>query len=193
MSVFCIGNIDIRDFEKYRNSGYLENAARTITEYGGRYRVRGGQTKIIEGQPVLHRLVVIEFPSMESFESWYSSDAYAPWKKIRQELSETDFFVVEGLTEEESETIANPACISGNPQPFASLPKLGNHQKKNLTSQSSPLFRGENHCREIIAEWIEKDLQDAMKIMPPHTPNRKQQSHSDTEISLSLVSFPKPN
>ena len=50
MSVFCIGNIDIRDFEKYRDSGYLENAARTITEYGGRYRVRGGQTKIIEGQ-----------------------------------------------------------------------------------------------------------------------------------------------
>ncbi len=71
--------------------------------------VRGGQTKIIESQPVLHRLVVIEFPSMESFENWYSSDAYAPWKKIRQELSETDFFVVEGLTEEESETIANPA------------------------------------------------------------------------------------
>ena len=26
MSVLCIGNIDIRDFEKYRNSGYLENA-----------------------------------------------------------------------------------------------------------------------------------------------------------------------
>ena len=71
--------------------------------------LRGGQTKIIKGQPVLHRLVVIEFPSMESFESWYSSDANAPWKKIRQELSETDFFVVEGLTAEESETIANPA------------------------------------------------------------------------------------
>ena len=69
MSVFCIGNIDIRDSEKYRNSGYLENAARTITEYGGRYRVRGGKTTIIEGQPVLHRLVVIEFPSMESFEN----------------------------------------------------------------------------------------------------------------------------
>ena len=58
---------------------------------------------------MLHRLVVIEFPSMESLENWYSSDAYALWKKIRQELSETDFFVVEGLTEEESETIANPA------------------------------------------------------------------------------------
>ena len=54
MSVFCIGNIDIRDFENYRNSGYLENAARTITECGGRYRVRGGKTTIIAGQPVLH-------------------------------------------------------------------------------------------------------------------------------------------
>jgi len=70
---------------------------------------------------------------------------------------------------------------------------LGNHQKKNLTSQTSSLFRGENHCREIIAEWIEKDLQDAMKIMPPHTPNRKQQPLTDSEISLSLVSFRKPN
>ena len=109
MSVFCIGNIDIRDFEKYRNSVYLKNAARTITEYGGRYRLRGGQTKIIEGQPLLHRLVVIVFSSMESFENWYSSDAYAPWKKIRMELSENDFFVVEGLTEEQSERIANPA------------------------------------------------------------------------------------
>ena len=58
---------------------------------------------------MLHRPVFIEFPSMESFESWYSSDAYAPWKKIRQELSETDFFVVEGLTAKESEKIANPA------------------------------------------------------------------------------------
>ena len=78
MNVFCIGNIDIRDFEKYRNSAYLENAARTITEYGGRYRVRGGQTKIIEGQPVLHRLVIIEFPSMESIENWYSFDVLMP-------------------------------------------------------------------------------------------------------------------
>ena len=130
---------------------------------------------------------------MESFENWYSSDAYAPWKKIRQELSETVFFVVEGLTAEESEKISNPASTSGNPLPFVSLPKLGNHQKKNLTSQSSPLFRGENHCREIIAEWIEKDLQDAMKIMPPHTPPRKQQPLIDSEISLSLVPIRKPN
>ena len=155
--------------------------------------MRGGQTKINEGQPVLHRLVVIEFPSMESFENWYSSDAYAPLKKIRQELSETDFFVVEGLTAEESEkspTLPELQEIHYHSRRFQ---KLGNHQKKNLTSQSSLLFRSENHCREIIAEWIEKDLQDAMKIMPPHTPNRKLQSLSNTEISLSLVSFPKSN
>ena len=49
MSVFCIGNIDIRDFEKYRNSRYMENAARTIAEYEERYRARAEQTKIIEG------------------------------------------------------------------------------------------------------------------------------------------------
>ena len=81
MSVFCIGNIDIRDFEKYRNSRYLENAARTITEYGGHYRVRGGQTKIIEGQPVLHRLVVKNFLPWKNSKIGFPPMLMPPGKK----------------------------------------------------------------------------------------------------------------
>ena len=45
---------------------------------------------------------------MESFESWYDSEEYAPWKKIRLKLSESELFVIEALSDEESEKIANP-------------------------------------------------------------------------------------
>tara|TARA_B100001079_G_C16400269_1_gene511082 strand:- start:954 stop:1319 length:366 start_codon:yes stop_codon:yes gene_type:complete len=108
MSVFCIANIKIQDLEQYKSSGYLENAAKTITQHSGRYRVRGGNPIMVEGNPDLHRMVIIEFPSMEHFENWYGSEDYAPWKKIRQELSESELYVVEGLSDAESEEIANP-------------------------------------------------------------------------------------
>ena len=62
MSVFCIANIKIQDLEQYKSSGYLENAAKTITQHGGRYRVRGGNPIMVEGNPDLHRMVIIEFP-----------------------------------------------------------------------------------------------------------------------------------
>ena len=78
MSVFCIANIKIQDLEQYKSSGYLENAAKTITQHGGRYRVRGGNPIMVEGNPDLHRMVIIEFPSMEYFEKLYGSEDYAP-------------------------------------------------------------------------------------------------------------------
>ena len=108
MSVFCIANIKIKDLEQYKSSGYLENAAKTISQHGRRYRVRGGNPIMFEGSSDLHRMVIIEFPAIEHFDNWYGSEDYAPWKKIRQDLSELDLYVVEGLTDVESEKIANP-------------------------------------------------------------------------------------
>ena len=104
----AVVNIRIPDFEKYRKSGYLTNAAKTVARYGGRYKVRAGKFRIYEGNPEIHRMVIIEFPSMETFEDWYSSEEYLPWKKMRHHLSESELFVIEALTEEETELIANP-------------------------------------------------------------------------------------
>ena len=87
-------------------------AAATAAHHGGRYRVRAGKFKVIEGKPKIHRIVIIEFPSMKSFESWYDSIEYAPWKKIRHQLSESELFVIEALSEEESEKIASGLNLS---------------------------------------------------------------------------------
>ena len=74
MSVICFANISIKDFQKYKESGYLKNTGLTVGRYGGRYLVRGGDPKIIEGSPQLNRVVMIEFPSMEKFQQWYDSE-----------------------------------------------------------------------------------------------------------------------
>ena len=108
MSVICYVNINIKDFNKYRESGYIENTGLTVGLYGGRYLVRGGDCKIIEGSPQLNRVVMIQFPSIEKFEKWYESEEYAPWRKIRHKLAESELFVLEALSKEESESITDP-------------------------------------------------------------------------------------
>ena len=104
----AVANIQIPDFEKYSKSGYLKNAAATVARHDRRYWVRAGKFKVIEGKPEIHRIVIIEFPSMKNFESWYDSVEYAPWKKIRHQLSESELFVIEVLSDDESGKIANP-------------------------------------------------------------------------------------
>ena len=46
MSVIAIVNIEISDIEKYLESGYVEHAGNTVTQYGGTYLVRAGNTVV---------------------------------------------------------------------------------------------------------------------------------------------------
>ncbi len=109
MSVFCIGNIDIRDFEKCRNSGYLENA------HGPSLNTEDATGYAVDRQKSSKVSLCFIDSLLSNFLPWNHLKIgippmlMPPGKKIRQELSETDFFVVEGLTAEDSETIANPA------------------------------------------------------------------------------------
>ena len=101
MTVIAIVNIDIPDIEAYKNSGYLEEAGRTVAKYGGTYLVRAGNTQVIEGDPKPARVVLIEFDSLQDFKNWYDSKEYAPWKKVRHNLAKNDMFVVEALDEKD--------------------------------------------------------------------------------------------
>ena len=109
MSVLCIGNIDIRDFEKYRNVDTWK------TPHGPSLNMEDA-TGYAEDRQKSSKVSLCFIDSWSSnFLPWNHLKVgippmlMPPWKKIRQELSETDFIVVEGLTEEESEKIANPA------------------------------------------------------------------------------------
>jgi len=75
------------DMEGYRGSGYLDAAMRTAGEHGGEYIARGGATTVLEGDWEPERMVIIEFATMEDLRSWYDSEEYQKWAKVRQQYA----------------------------------------------------------------------------------------------------------
>ena len=85
---------DAAKFEEYRTK-----VGPMIARYGGRYLTKGGSHKLPEGghwKP--ERVVIIEFPDMDSLDRWYSSAEYQPLIALRKACtSDLDMlFTLEG-------------------------------------------------------------------------------------------------
>lgn len=64
---------------------------------GGRYLARGGALKVYEGDWVPRRIVLLEFPSLAAWESFYCGETYQGLKAIRDACSSARLVSVEGL------------------------------------------------------------------------------------------------
>ncbi|HXB84088.1 MAG TPA: DUF1330 domain-containing protein [Candidatus Acidoferrum sp.] len=96
MSAYVIVNVNTRDHVEYEH--YKRMAAEAVTNFGGRYLVRGGRMQVLEGSWEPTRIVVLEFDSYERASEWWHSAEYAPAKALRQRLSETDLLIVDGYS-----------------------------------------------------------------------------------------------
>ena len=95
MAAYIIVEVKINDpvqYEEYRKLTPISLAA-----YQGKFIVRGGKTETLEGDWDPQRMVVLEFPNTELAKKWWSSEAYAPAKALRQRTAETKMILVEGL------------------------------------------------------------------------------------------------
>lgn len=98
MAAYAILDVEIRDMERYRE--YMRQAKPAIESAGGRYLVRGGAHKVVEGSWFPRRLVILEFPSMDALLDFYMSDEYRALKTLRHQSSTTHGAVaVEGMEE----------------------------------------------------------------------------------------------
>ncbi|MFP6678601.1 MAG: DUF1330 domain-containing protein [Dehalococcoidia bacterium] len=95
MSIYTIAEITIKDEAAYKE--YQAQVPATIAKYGGRYLVRGGQVTPGEGGWNPGRIVILEFPDVESLNNWASSPEYAPVAQIRHRAADTKSFMVEGV------------------------------------------------------------------------------------------------
>jgi len=90
----------IADVREARDADALAEYRRGNTEavarHGGRFIARGGEIELLEGEWDTRRIVVIEFPDMDSARAWYESGDYAPLKALRQSASDTNIILVEG-------------------------------------------------------------------------------------------------
>jgi len=96
MPAYVIASVtDARDQEKLAE--YRRRNTDVVAAHGGRFLVRGGAHETLEGDWAPVRLVVMEFPDVETARGWYASDAYAELRELRQSASDTDLVLVEGV------------------------------------------------------------------------------------------------
>ena len=95
MSAFLIVDTDIENAYEYEK--YKKLAKPIAEKYGGVYRARGGEMDIRETDlwtPT--RMVIVEFPDMDSARAFVDSPEYAPVKPLRRNNAKCTLFILDG-------------------------------------------------------------------------------------------------
>jgi uncharacterized protein (DUF1330 family) len=95
MSAFLIVDTKIENPGEYEE--YKKQAKPIAEKYGGVYRARGGEMDIRETDlwtPT--RMVIIEFPDMDSARAFVDSDEYAPVKPLRRNNAKCTLLILDG-------------------------------------------------------------------------------------------------
>jgi uncharacterized protein (DUF1330 family) len=95
MAAYIVVEVEVRDAERYED--YKRMVPLTLTPYGGRFIVRGGEAEALEGEWSPKRVVIVEFPSVERAKAWWSSAEYAEAKALRQATAHSRMIVVAGV------------------------------------------------------------------------------------------------
>ena len=76
---------------------YVEKIPQVVAAHGGRYLVRGGATEVVHGNQTPHRVVVMEFESLDAARGFVNSAEYRQLADLRERGSVTTTFIVEGV------------------------------------------------------------------------------------------------
>ena len=67
---YFLSEVDVANPQAYE--AYRTRVLPTVEKFGGRFLVRGGEPKAIEGGGFASRVIVIEFDSPEKVMAWYN-------------------------------------------------------------------------------------------------------------------------
>ena len=94
MSAYLIVDIEVIDQGPYDD--YRAQVPELVAKHGGKHLVRGGSFEILEGDWAPHRLVLLEFPTIEAAKGFYDSEDYRPLRDIRLNATNSNMVMVEG-------------------------------------------------------------------------------------------------
>ena len=88
---YVVANLEvIHDRDKFRD--YERGLVKSLSRHGGQLLTFSDDVNCLEGDsPPNGRMVVMEFPSMEDVDSWWSDEEYQAASDIRREYSVTNF------------------------------------------------------------------------------------------------------
>ena len=95
MAAYLLAQVEVSDMQQYRK--YTARTPDIIEKYGGRFLVRGGEVVTLEGEVPASRIVLIEFPSLETMQEFYDSEEYQEVKELRLPASTASFLALDGV------------------------------------------------------------------------------------------------
>ena len=90
---FIFDNVEVNDPEALAR--YFPQAAKLVAEHCGRYLAVDAVPEIVEGDPGLRSVVLMEFPDGDSARAWYESPAYEPLKELRRRAVNNDAVLID--------------------------------------------------------------------------------------------------
>jgi uncharacterized protein (DUF1330 family) len=97
MPAYVIVETDVHDPEQYGK--YQAASPGAVHAGGGRFVARGGELAVLEGDWDPSRLVILEFPDLETAKRWYDSPEYQDAKRLRDGAANLRLVAVQGLDE----------------------------------------------------------------------------------------------
>jgi uncharacterized protein (DUF1330 family) len=95
MPAYLVVETDITDPEQYEH--YKAASPGAIAAFGGRFIVRGGDLEVLEGDWSPKRLVLVEFPDLETAKRFYESPEYQEAIKLREGAARLNMVAVDGV------------------------------------------------------------------------------------------------
>ena len=111
MPAYVVADIHITDPVAFR--AHVPVALATVARHGGRVVAGGNKLELLDGGPMPERLIIIEFPDIETARRWYRSDEYQAALKIRMSASHGRLLLIEGAEISTAVAIASPDAGAG--------------------------------------------------------------------------------
>ena len=91
---YIIAQVDVTNPQPYAE--YAKLSPGIIAKFGGKFLARAGRTVTLEGTPARSRVVIVEYPSFEQAQAFFSSPEYQQAKKLREGAANAQFIAIEG-------------------------------------------------------------------------------------------------
>ena len=88
--------VEVETTDEALMAEYRKHTPGLVAKFGGKFIVRGGKTRTLEGGWKPSRMVVLEFPSYEAAEKFYDSTDYTPVLDMRLKAGHSKAIIVDG-------------------------------------------------------------------------------------------------
>jgi uncharacterized protein (DUF1330 family) len=88
--------VEVETIDEALMTEYRKHTPGAVARFGGKFIVRGGKTRTVEGGWTPSRLVVIEFPDFAKAEEFYDSEHYKPILAMRLKAGKSKAVIVDG-------------------------------------------------------------------------------------------------